>query len=348
MPTDSNIAAHDPNGCLFIDTWPKPVWPPNPWWLSPDVIMTTKPSDPSDVYPGSNTTSVAISWTPASCTIPSELAIIFDLYIGDPTLPMTPGGTLGTLASAYPPPNGVPISAGQSNVATTVSWDSSSIPHLSQPHHGCLLARVYPFGATPQTGDITDYAEYDQHYAQHNCTVNTSDGGAIIKIPIRNGTLLQGATLVSMHAVPDLAPAKITQDAVLPSLQLHPDFKQLATTPLKKVDFDLSAFKTQPLPRLEDVQASIGNEARALIEDREAAVRKLGGTPVRTVLPANFFATFNFTADLTGATVGDAHIYHITQLNAAGQHYGAITVVILITPPPAVLRAPTNVVAQVK
>jgi hypothetical protein len=342
MSVDSNIAAHDPNGCLYIDS-PKP----SPFYLSPNLIMATKASDPSDVYPGSNTTSVSVSWT-ASCTIPSELAVIFDLYIGDPTLPMIPGSTLGPLATSYPTPNGVSISAGQSNVATTVGpWDSSAIPHLSQPHHGCLLARVYPFGATPDTGDLTNYPANDQHYAQHNCTINTTDGQGMIIIPIRNGTLLKAPTMVSIHAVPDLEPSRATQDAILPSLHLIPAFKQVATAPLRKVDLDVSAFRSQPAPRLEEIQASIGNEARALIEDREAAVRKIGVTPVRTVLPSQFFTTFNFTADLTGATVGDAHFYDVTQVNAAGQTYGGIKVVIVVTPPP-VLRAPTNVVAQVK
>jgi hypothetical protein len=325
---DPSIAAFDPNGCLYIDS-PKP----SPYYLSPNVIMTTKPADPSDVYPGNNTTSVSVSWK-ASCTIPNELAVIFDLYIGDPTLPMIPGSTLGPLATAYPPPNGVNINAGQSNVVTTVGpWNSSAIPHLSQPHHACLLARVYPFGATPDTGDLSGYPSSDQHYAQHNCTVNTSDGQGMIKIPIRNGTLAEEPVHVSIQAVPELEPSRVTLDAVLPSLRLIPAFKQVATTPLKRIQLDTTAFRLPveaQVPRIQET-AAIARERTAIFEDVEANTLKLGGTPARVILPPKLFTTFDFTADITGAKIGDAHIYHVTQVNAKGQPYGGLTVVIVVT-----------------
>src|SRR5580700_6909340 len=98
--------------------------------------MTTKPSDPSDVYAGSNTTGVTISWK-AACSIPDEVAVVFDLYIGDPTMAMVPGTTLGTLAAL----TSVSINPGQTVTTSVGPWDSSTIPHLSQPHHACMLAR---------------------------------------------------------------------------------------------------------------------------------------------------------------------------------------------------------------
>src|SRR5580704_13802112 len=146
---DTGIQIADSNGCIFADVNPKN----SPFYLSPEVIMTTKPADPSDVYPGANSTAVTVTWT-KGCTVPgnNDLGIVFDLYAGDPTLPMIPGSTLDTLTSL----NSITITAGQS-VTTTINWNSGTLPHLTQPHHACLLARAYPFGASADTGDLTGF-----------------------------------------------------------------------------------------------------------------------------------------------------------------------------------------------
>jgi hypothetical protein len=327
MSTDPNIAEFDPNGCLWIDPTP-----PNPYWLSPSVIMTTKPSDPSDVYPGANSTSVTVSWK-AECAfagVAAELnTVVFDLYIGDPFLGMAET-SLGSLTGGSPAqPN---ITAGQSNVVTSVGpWDSSTIPHLSQPHHACLLARVYPFGATPDTGDLSGYPGSDQHYAQHNCTVNTTDGQGMIRIPIGNGTSRRGPQLVAIQAVPVLDPNRAVLDAVLPSLQLHPGFKQISTTPLRVVNFDLSAFKSPHESLLDKIENWIEKKALEVIKALEGDCKKANGISARVVLPPNLFAKFDFIADLSGAKPGDAHIYNVSQVNSRGEPFGGLTVAVLVT-----------------
>jgi len=329
MSTDPNIAQFDPNGCLWID---KPT--ANPYWLSPNVIMTTKPMDPNDVYPGANNCSVTVSWQ-AGCKFSGtagELnAAVFDLYIGDPFLAMSPP-MLSSLASAATPGGPNPITAGQLNVATPVGpWDVSTIPHLSQPHHACLLARVYPFGATPDTGDLAGYPAEDLHYAQHNCTVNTSDGQGMMRIPIGNGTALGEPQLVVIHAVPDLDPNRKVLDAVLPSLRLIPAFRQIASTPLRNVDFDLSAFRSSHESLLDQIEDWIEKEVIEIIEHLEGNCRNKHGHSARLVLPPNYFAKFNFIADLSGAKPGDAHIYHVSQINGKGQPYGGLTIALLAT-----------------
>jgi hypothetical protein len=292
--------------------------------------MTTKPSDPSDVYPGANSTSVAVSWG-AKCSIPDELAVVFDLYIGDPTLPMVPGSaSMGTIASPYPTPNGVTITPGQSNVATPVSWNSSVIPTLSQPNHGCLLARVYPFGATPDTGDLSGYPSTDPHYAQHNCTVNATEMMEGFKIPIVNGNISLEPILVAMQAVPDLKPNQTVLNSIMGSLRMVKGFKQIATTPLPKVEFDLSPFKGQHESLIEKILEGIDKRVLALIEDLEGNCKKAGGVSARAVLPPRHFAKFNFIADLRGTKAGDAHILHVSQVNQAGRPYGGLTVVIVV------------------
>ena len=334
MSTDPNIAEFDPNGCLWID-----ATPPNPYWLSPSVIMTTKPSDPSDVYPGANHTSVTVSWK-AECAfagVAAELnTALFDLYIGDPFLGMAQA-SLGLLTGGSPAqPN---ITAGQLNVVTSVGpWDSSTIPTLSQPHHACLLARVYPLGATPDSGDLSGYPGSDQHYAQHNCTVNTTDGQGMIRIPIGNGTSRRGPQFVAIQAVPVLEPNRTVLDAVMPSLQLHPGFKQIATTPLRSVELDLSAFKSPHESLLDRIEHWIEKEALEIIAALEGDCKKANGTSARVVLPPNFFAKFHFIADLSGAKPGDAHIYNLSQVNSKVERAGGlgqaggVTLAFLITP----------------
>jgi hypothetical protein len=323
---DPNIAAGDPNGCLWIDD-PKP----SPYWLSPNVIMTTKPMDPSDVYPGGNTSQVTVTWQGGdNCAGAGFQAVLFDLYIGDPFMTMIPGSTLDTLTSLQQ----VKIGSGDtvpSTVPTAGTWDSSGLPHLSQPHHACMIARVYPFGVTPDGGDLSGYPSGDLHYAQHNCTVNTSDGQGLLKIQIGNGTLLREPELVAIQAVPDLNPNATVLAAVLPSLKLIPSFKQIATTPLRSVGLNLGAFKSTHESLLERIEEWIEHLILELIRDLEGKAAKAGGAHARIMLPPGLFAKFDFTADLSGAKVGDAHIYHLSQVNSKGEPWGGVTVAIAIT-----------------
>jgi hypothetical protein len=196
-----------------------------------------------------------------------------------------------------------------------------------------LLARVYPFGASPDTGDLTSYPGIDPHYAQHNCTIYTSEPAPKsrpLRIPITNGTVKKEPELVALQVVPDLAPNALVLNTVLPSLQLNPSFKQIATTPLPPVKFDLSAFKSPHESLLERLLEWIGKEVMELIEDLEGKCHKAGGTSARAVLPPNFSAKFNLAFDLTGAKSGDAHIYQLSQVNGSGKPYGGVIVVVVI------------------
>jgi hypothetical protein len=323
MANDPGIAASDPNGCLVIDN-PKP----SPYWLSPNVIMTTKPMDPSDVYPGGNSSQVTVTWQ-EECSIPNFEAVVFDLYIGDPFLAMAPSSMdpLATLQQVSIKPGGTVASP----VPPTGQWNSSGLPHLSDPHHACLLARVYPFGASPDTGDLSGYPAVDPHYAQHNCTVNTSDGQGMMRIPVGDGSLRREPELVAIQAVPDLNPNPTVLAAVLPSLKLIPAFKQIATTPLRSVGLDLSAFKSHHESLLERIEEWIEHLILELIRDLEGKAAKAGGAHGRVMLPPGLFAKFEFTADLSGAKAGDAHIYHLSQVNSKGEPWGGLTVAIVVT-----------------
>ncbi len=331
---DPNIASADPNGCLYIDN-PKP----SPYWLSPNVAMDTVALDTSDIYPGNiNYTNVSVTWK-GECSIPNQdsglFAVVFDLYVGDPFLGMVPGtspGQLYGIKTAWPQPNGLTISAGGPAVITKVgTWDPASIPTLSQPNHACLLARVYPFGATPDPGTLSGYPSGDLHYGQHNCTIQAAAPKGLFKLPIFNGSLSREPELVAIQAVPDLAPNPTVLNAVMGGLHQIPGFKQIATTPLKSVGLDVSAFKSPHESLLERIEEWIERLIMELIRDLEGKAGKAGGTHARVMIPPNFSAKFNFTADLSGATPGDAHIYHISQVNGKGDPWGGLTVAIVIT-----------------
>jgi hypothetical protein len=345
--TDPNIYQNDQHGCLSIDTQK-----PSPYWLSPNVIMTTEPNDPSDIYPGAiNVSQVSVSWQ-ENCTVTAEVqppTIVLDLFVGDPFL----GGisessgyniafeTNRNSSGATVPANfQVNITAGQINLPVRVPpsiqnqpdtfWDSANIPTLSQPHHACLLARVYPFGTSADPGDLMGYPPTDLHYAQHNCTVDTVDGQGMIRIPITNGTSKREPELVFIQAVPDLNPNKTVLDAVLPSLKRHPAFKKIATTPLRHVAFDVSAFKSHHESLLDKIEDWIEKEAREIIEDLEGKCHKAQGATARVALPPGLIAKFDLILDMTGAAPGDAYVCHVSQVNGKAEPLGGVTVVRMV------------------
>jgi hypothetical protein len=150
-------------------------------------------------------------------------------------------------------------------------------------------------------------------------------------LPIFNGTVGREPELVTIQAVPDLAPNQTVLDAVMGGMLQIPAFKQIATTPLKSVGLDVSAFKSPHESLLERIEEWIEHWVLELIRDLEGKAAGAGGAHARVMLPPNFSAKFNFTADLSGAKPGDAHIYHVSQVNGRGQPYGGLTVAIVIT-----------------
>src|SRR5262249_55417254 len=87
--------------------------------------------------------------------------------------------------------------------------------------------------------NISQYLPTDQHYAQHNLTINAVGGGGGMKIKIKTGNPRREPELVVIQAVPDLSPTPATLNAILPSLKATPGFKQISATPLRGVSFDL-------------------------------------------------------------------------------------------------------------
>jgi hypothetical protein len=316
------------------------------YWLSPDVIMTTT-SDTGTAVVGSNTTQVTVHCHASTdtTTCPSldegnSTTTVFELWVGPPSLNMgmAPGSVeaLPTLLNtpnpiqvASAPITGV-ITAGGS-VQTTVTWTASANP--SDPNgvgHKCLVARCYPFEtSSPDSGPtgLSDHLPYDQHYAQHNLSiVAAGPGGKGRKlIPIRTGNPRLEPQLVLIQAIFDPRPSGATLAAIQPGLQAIPGFKQIATQPLGKVEFDLSAFNGPHESLLERIEDWI----EKILQELEDWCRKKGGISARKVLPPSFAAFFDFKVDLSGAKPGDAYVYHLTQTTSHGRADGGLTVAIV-------------------
>jgi len=304
------------------------------WWLSPDIIMVNMPPDENTANPdaGGNVTSAVTVHN--SCEEFDVHTARFDLYVYAPSLSAGPIVDPAGVA-VYNPPGGsfhtVTAFGTPVQVPWVVSSDSTKANAADPPHH-CLIARCYPLTSPPDPGNIA-YVNTDQHYAQHNVTINPIPMKSPKKrIPIRTGNSMREPQLVVIQAVPDLEPAKGTLDTLLPSLKATPGFKQISTKPLKEVSFDLDPLtKKEGGCIFDKIEDFFEDAVKDLLRDLEGKHKKAApggsGAHGRVQIPANFYSAFDFNVDITGANPGDAFIYHLTQTTSAGVENGGLTVV---------------------
>ena len=322
MSTDMGIT--DPNNCIFMEATPGDggVHSAATWWLSPDAIMTG--ADPSVANPGANTTNVRVHWK-GNCALSGPSAVLFELYVGNPSLAMSPLNTKQLAA-----PTVVPGIAAGSAAVVPVNWTpSANAGDPDGPGHKCLVARAYPVGSTPDPGDLSGHLPTDQHYVQHNLTV-VGAGAGPQKITINTGNKEreeQTATVLVQH---DLQPSKFVLNAITPSLKTVRGFKQVSNKQLAHVSIDLSAFekaalKVQPARKIPALHVQTN-----LVADVKTKLFGALAHPnlqAAVALQPRFFSTFTLAVDLTGTHSGDAHVFHLTQKNAKGQFDGGLTVV---------------------
>lgn len=351
--SDTGIDSKDPSNCLYMEANPGDGGTHNAagvWWLSPDVVMTGPDPSKANPSPTLNTTNVTVHWKDCNPfgSVPDDLKIVvFDLYIGDPTLTMIPGwptagcnlkslavaATVTGIAQAGPP------------VKTAVNWTASATSgdpdFINGIQHKCMVARCYPFGATPDPGAVKGYPAVDAHYAQRNLVVvgvgSKHEGGK--RFPIKIGNAGQHAELVRLRAFTDFKPTRQVLDAILPSLKATPGFKQIAPVPLHKISFDLSNLGGAK-KGIGDIFREVGREVAEIADKVEDGIEKAvtgkdeGPEPQKieahVSLAPKVVSTFDFIVDPTGATPGNAHIYHLTQENSKGQPEGGLTVIFVI------------------
>lgn len=333
MAIDPGIS--DSNGCIFMTPGPG-----GNWWLSPDVIM--EGADPSTAAAGPDTTDVTVHWK-ANCSLSGELtAVIFELYVGDPSLVMTPINTVQLQA-----PTQVAGLAAGGAVKSTVPWTPDTDPTKPNgPGHKCLIARAYPFGSTPDTGQLSIYLPDDPHYAQHNLTVQGVGGKeGKARIRVNTGNPREQAEVATILVLADTQPNAAVLAAIMPSLNAFPGFTTVASKPVKSMQLDLGSLGQVVPPgdtddahekkgffeKVEDaaraVAGGIAKAADAVEDAFEGPDKKVQG---KVLIDGNSFGSFDFVVDPSGGNPGEAYICHMTQTTADGKPCGGLTVVVVV------------------
>jgi len=346
MPNDPLIATNDPNNCLYISDAANKA---GQYWLDLNLIM--QGADQGLIIPGAaNTTLIRCGWN-KGCSIPGggELgpSAKFDLFISNAgfSLVLIPDNSgahgLTTLIAGQPAVNSMGGFFSQGDVFQNPfgPWDpdNPSFPAI-QHGHECLMARIYPdtldagsFPTYPNpNANIQPYIATDLHYAQHNCWVGPAEG-KLLKLEIGNGNPLEERQLVAIQAVPDINPSQKVLSAALGGLQQVPGFKQISNKqPPRPPKLDVSGLPHPHESFLDKIEDFIEDVVHDLIRDLEGKCEKAGGAHARAEIAPKSFGKFLFSVDLTGATLGDAFIYHVSQVNGKGQPYGGATIAVVV------------------
>jgi hypothetical protein len=278
------------------------------WWLSPDIILNGGTDQANQSGP--NTIDVRIHVQPCA-TLATEYAYI-DVYVGDPSLVMTPTGNTTKLTNdpndLARPEVTVPHTPPIGSTLVTFSWVNGGTP-VEAPGHKCLIAQVYPGFESPST--TTFDLPLDQHVAQRNITILENNPDPEIFVNTINPNP-KGRELVTVRAVADLKPEKHVLQAARNALKRIPHFKRLRTTDIPPFSMEFKG--------LRDVRLSNNNE-RLKVPNCEA----------RFELKPNQKTKFKFRVDLRHAKSGDAFIFHLTHLNSKQRVIGGLTVVAVRT-----------------
>lgn len=304
------------------------------WWLSPDIKLTGPVSGPDKADPGQeNAIEITVRRRAAdNCVLPPGTeSITVEVWAGNPSLVMTPNNpasvfridSIGTALPVFTPgPTVVPL-----------TWTPPTGLPPSDPQgagHKCLIARCYPDTLTPSAQSF--HVPDDPHVAQRNLCVVPCGGPGAARRPGPCGLEVTTANpdraldqKVTIGVALDLNPAAHVRRVVLERLRRTPGFARLATAPPRGLRLDL--------PDFPDARQ---REARRAPAGCLGLLLGLGGrTPpehayeVDALLRPGQLTTLNFTADLSGASFGDAYIFHLTQSGADGRVQGGLTAVLL-------------------
>jgi len=301
----------------------------NPWWLSPDIKLTGAASGLDKADPGqSNTVDVTFHMQQAilnECILPvGTESITAEFWVGNPSLAMTPDNPASTKKIDA---IGSPIPADGASVTKSFVWNPPTGLDPTDPQssgHKCLIARCYPDPLIPSTTSF--FVPDDQHVAQHNICIVPCGGPGAARRPGPCGFEVatvnpdrERAQRVTLHAIVDLHPSKFVETVVLERLKSTRGFRRLTTRPPQGFSFELPDF-----PRAE-VNDNTKLGCLGLL---------LGGKDRRSYdaqieLRPGQFTRFSFTADLSGAELGDAHIFHLTQIGEDKRDQGGLTIVMV-------------------
>lgn len=299
------------------------------WWLSPDIILTGATSGPDKADPGANNTVQVKFHMQAAilnqCVLPAGTeSITAEFWVGTPSLAMTPDNPASTKRIDG---IGSTIPADGATVTKTFVWNPPTGLDPADPQspgHKCLIARCYPDPLIPSNTSF--FVPDDPHVAQRNICIVPCGGPGAAKRPGACG--LEVATVnpdgkrsqtVTLRAVVDLYPGSLVKKMVLESLGRTRGFNRLATRPPQSFGFELRDFpdaKVTDNSKLGCLGLLFGGKER---RNHDAQINLNPGQ----------FTRFDFIADLSGAELGDAYVFHLRQIGADKRDQGGLTVVMV-------------------
>lgn len=329
MPNDPGLNA---DRCIFMEAIQGDGGVHNtndPWWLSPDIKLTGPVSGLDKADPGQdNTVEVRFHMQAAilnQCILPAGTeSISAEFWVGNPSLAMTPDNPASTTRIDG---IGSPIPADGASVTKTFVWNPPAGLDPADPQspgHKCLIARCYPDPLIPSTTGF--FAPDDPHVAQHNICIVPCGGPGAARRPGPCGFEVATANpdrerpqTATLRAVVDLHPSRFVQKVVLERLKGTQGFKRLATRPPQGFRFELRDFPGAQVTdntKLGCLGLLLGGKDRR-------------GYDAQIELKPGQFTRFSFIADLTGAELGDAYIFHLRQIGADKRDQGGLTIVMV-------------------
>jgi len=325
MPNDPGLSG---DTCIFLEavSGDGGLHNANVWWLSPDIVLNGPVSGPDKADPG-QVNSVDVSFhrkgAESNCTFPGAESLTVELWVGNPSIAMTPGNQTSTKQIQL---IGTPLPAEGASGTQHINWSLGSNVPPSQPDspgHKCLIARVYPDNLTASGASF--FVPDDQHVAQRNICVVPCGGPGAARKPGPCGFEVttaninpKEAELVTISAIWDLHPNDFVRTTVLRLLERQPGFSKLATRPPAGFRFDLREFPDAKISDHTGPQGCLGL-LMGLQRRFTASIN----------LAANQLVNLPFVADLSNSELGDAYIFHLTQNGPANQRQGGLTLVML-------------------
>ncbi len=329
MPTDPGLADNQ------ISVHDGPVSQP---WMSDDIWLNrgTPDNDRAQPAPSTNAVEVTVRFNPgATQPLPPGTALVFvDVYIGNPSLAMTPLANTTRITNVPTRPD-LTIdltdftAANSYTVRRGVTWTLPSPapapPDPQSPGHRCLLVRVYGDTQTPSPGNFFPITD-EPHVAQRNiCIVTCSSpcSQAIETALPEEAELFAERTFI--QAFVDLKPSRWLMKQLLPTLEATPGFKRFATAapPPFKLDFkDVEVKRFFDYTEKRNQRGFFGR-------------RRFPNLTAEIALRPGQLTTFDFLTDLENVEFGDAYIVHLTHIGQNEKERflrGGLTLVTLRVP----------------
>jgi hypothetical protein len=284
-------------------------------WLSPDININVGTANEGKATTGSNVVR-AVTHRKSNC-IPlnggEPASVLIDVYVGDPSIVMTPGTTDKISPSSLGFPDATTISV--AGVPQTFNWTPSGSGNQSQGHK-CLIAVAYP-DTDSVPGGAFDVS--NQHVAQHNITICPCSSPCGVDVKTINPNF-ERPELVLIRAMADVAPNRYVTKVVKNVLKAVKDFKRIRTANLPPFRFE---FKGHPEAALRHYTkpSSKGTFGRCEGPNIEARIELKPKQRIK----------FRFALDMEEARFGDAFIFHLTQFNQRKRLVGGLTVVAVRT-----------------